>query len=186
MADALIVVDVQAAFVLGPAAVADAEPVLENIRLLLNRARATGALVVHLQNDGADGSPDEPGTPGWELALPVELGETELVVRKTKDDGFVGTGLNELLHRYDVDRLIVCGVQSEMCVGATARGALERGYRVILPHDAHSTYDIPAVEGLAERVPARHVARVAEWALGDEVEIPVRARDVDFIEVARR
>ena len=186
MADALIVVDVQAAFVLGADAVVDAEPVLENIRLLLCRARAAGALVIHLQNDGPDGAVDEPGTPGWELALAVELGDTELVVRKSKDDGFVGTELDGLLHRYDVDRLIVCGVQSEMCIGATARGALERGYRVTLPHDAHSTYDIPAVDGLAERIPARHVARVAEWALGDEVEIPAHARDVEFIEVARR
>ena len=186
MADALIVVDVQAAFVLGPRAVVGAEPLVENIRLLLCRARATGALVIHLQNDGADGAPDEPGTAGWELALPVQMGDTELVVRKTKDDGFVGTGLKELLHRYDVDRLVVCGVQSEMCVGATARGALERGYRVVLPHDAHGTYDIPAVDGLAERIPAHQVARVAEWALGDEVEILAHARDVEFIEVARR
>jgi nicotinamidase-related amidase len=186
MADALIVVDMQTAFVHGPHAVPGPGPLLENIRLLLGHARAAGALVVHLQNDGADGAPDEPGTPGWELALSVRMGDTEVVVRKTKDDGFVGTRLNELLHQYDVDRLVVCGVQSEMCVGATARGAMERGYRVLLPHDAHGTYDIPAVDGLAERVPAHHVARVAEWALGDEVEIVAHARDVDFNEVARR
>lgn len=186
MADALIVVDMQAAFVFGEGAVAGADLVLENIRLLLGRARATGALVVHLQNDGADGAADEPGTPGWELVLPVQLGDTELVVRKTKDDGFDGTGLNERLHEYDVDRLIVCGVQSEMCVAATARGAIARGYRVTLPHDAHGTYDIPAAAGLAESVPAHHVARVAEWSLGDEVEILAHARDVEFIELARR
>jgi nicotinamidase-related amidase len=186
MADALVVVDIQAAFVSGPKAVPGAPALLENIRLLICRARATGALVVHLQNDGPDGALDEPGTPGWELSLPVQQGDTEFVVRKTKDDGFDGTGLNERLRQYDVDRLVVCGVQSEMCVGATARGALERGYRVILPHDAHGTYDIPAVDGLAERVPAHHVARVAEWALGDGVEILAHARDVEFIELARR
>ena len=186
MADALIVVDMQAAFVLGPGAVPGAAGLVERIATLLGRARATGALVVHLQNDGADGAPDEPGTAGWDLALPLQLGDTEVVVRKTEDDGFEGTGLNELLRRYGVDRLVLCGVQSEMCVGATARTALARGLRVILPHDAHGTYDIPAVAGLAEAVPAQYAARVAEWALGDQVEVVAHARDVEFIEVARR
>jgi hypothetical protein len=31
-----------------------------------------------------------------------------------------------------------------MCVAATARTALARGFRVVLPHDGHATYDIPA------------------------------------------
>jgi nicotinamidase-related amidase len=81
--------------------------------------------------------------------------------------------------------VVLCGVQSEMCVGATARSALARGLRAVLPHDAHGTYDIPAVVGLAELVPAHHLARVAEWALGDEVEIITHARDVEFIEAIR-
>ena len=185
MADALIVVDMQAAFVSGPNAVASGTELAERIELLLGRARAAGVLIAHLQNDGPDGAPDEPGTAGWDLALPLHLSERELVVRKSADDGFDGTGLGELLRRHGVDRLVICGVQSEMCVGATARTALARGLRVVLPHDAHATYDIPAVAGLAERVPAHHVARVAEWALGDEAEIVAQARDVEFIEAAR-
>lgn len=190
MADALIVVDMQAAFVCGPNAVPGGPELAERIESLLGRARAAGVLIAHLQNDGPDGAPDEPGTAGWDLALVLQLSEHELVIRKTADDGFKGaaldgTGLDELLRRHGVNRLVICGVQSEMCVSATARTALARGLRVILPHDAHGTYDIPAVAGLADVVPAHHVARVAEWALGDEVEIIAHARDVEFIEAAR-
>jgi streptothricin hydrolase len=185
MADALIVVDMQRAFVYGPSAVPGGAELAELIEHLLGRARAAGALVVHLQNDGPEGASDEPGTAGWDLALAQQPGEHELVVRKTADDGFDGTELGGLLRRHGVNRLVICGVQSEMCVGATARTALARGLRVVLPHDAHGTYDIPAVEGLAELVPARHVSRVAEWALGDEVEIIAHATDVEFIEAAR-
>ena len=185
MADALIVVDMQMAFVHGPNAVPGGAELAERIEHLLGRARAAGVLVIHLQNDGPEGAADEPGTPGWDLALPLHLGEHELVLRKTMDDGFDGTELGELLRLSGVNRLVICGVQSEMCVGATARTALARRLRVVLPHDAHGTYDIPAVPGLAERVPARHVSRVAEWALGDEVEIIAHAADVEFIEAAR-
>ncbi len=50
------------------------------------------------------------------------------------------------------------GLLSEMCVSATARAALEQGLPVVLPRDAHTTYDI-------DDLPARSVARAAEHAL---------------------
>ncbi|MEU0808948.1 cysteine hydrolase family protein [Streptomyces sp. NPDC005970] len=179
-AQALIVVDVQAAFVSGPDAVPDAPRMLEGIEGLLARARTEGALVVHLQNDGPTGAADEPKTPGWELHLPVREGRREVVIRKTEDDGFHETPLGALLTEAGISDLAVCGVMSEMCVSATARTALALGYRVVLPHDAHGTYDIPAAPDISDAVPAAMVSRVAEWALGSDVEIVPRAADVTF------
>jgi streptothricin hydrolase len=75
----------------------------------------------------------------------------------------------------------VCGVMSEMCVSATTRSALNEGYHVVLPHDAHATYDIPAVEGLADAVPHAMVSRAAEWALGDQTDITTHASDIRFV-----
>lgn len=102
------------------------------------------------------------------------------MIRKTEDDGFASTTLEDRLTAAGVSSLAVCGVMSEMCVLATARRALELEYRVVLPHDAHATYDIPAAPGISERVPAAMASRVAEWALGDEVEVVARAEDVTF------
>ncbi|MFF8644167.1 cysteine hydrolase family protein [Streptomyces sp. NPDC015345] len=177
---ALIVVDMQSAFVDGDGAVPDARRLLDRVRALMARARDSGALVVQLQNDGEPGAPDEPGTPGWRIHLPADADRAEPVMRKTADDGFEETGLEELLREAGVTDLAVCGVMSEMCVSATARTALELGFRVVLPHDAHATYDIPAAERISDVVPAAVVSRVAEWALGDEVEIVAGARDVGF------
>ncbi|MER6052115.1 isochorismatase family protein [Streptomyces sp. NPDC001793] len=177
---ALLVVDLQSAFVAGEEAVPDAERVLDRARDLLGRARAAGALVVHLQNDGPPGSVDAPHTPGWELHLPVECGPREHVVRKTEDDGFADTRLGALLTGAGATELAVCGVLSEMCVAATARTALALGHRVVLPHDAHATYDIPAAPGISGVVPAAMSSRAAEWALGDEVEIVPHAVAVPF------
>ncbi|ANZ15623.1 Streptothricin hydrolase [Streptomyces noursei ATCC 11455] len=182
---ALLVVDVQAAFVSGWEAVPDADRVLRCTRDLLSRARAAGALVVHLQNDGEPGAVDAPHTPGWELHLPVEPGPRERVVRKTEDDGFADTPLGDLLTDAGVTELAVCGVLSEMCVAATARTALVRGHRVVLPHDAHATYDIPAAPGISDTVPAAMSSRAAEWALGDEVEIVPHAAAVPFAAAPR-
>ncbi len=177
---ALIVVDVQSAFVTGPDAVPDAPRLLDRTTDLIARARTGRSLIVHLQNDGPTGAPDEPKTPGWELHLPVHEGHREVVIRKTEDDGFHETPLGDLLAERGVRALAVCGVMSEMCVSATARTALELDYRVVMPHDAHATYDIPAAAGISDPVPAPMVSRVAEWALGDEIEIIAQAADVTF------
>jgi streptothricin hydrolase len=166
--------------VTGTRAVAGANGLVERISKLLGGARRSGAVVVHLQNDGPPGAVDEAGTAGWQLHLPAHPGANEIVIRKAKDDGFDATGLGDFLAERNVTSIAVCGVTSEMCILATARTALDRGYRVVLPHDAHSTYDIPAMPEIGDVVPAAAVSRVAEWALGDEIEIVARAADVRF------
>jgi nicotinamidase-related amidase len=102
------------------------------------------------------------------------------VVTKARDDGFEGTDLDALLRSRGAVRPCVVGIQSEMCVAGTARGALARGYEVVLPRDGHTTYDVPA-DGAAPGVPAALVARVAEWSLGDEVVTPERLAQVVFV-----
>jgi len=177
---ALLVIDVQAGLVRGADAVPGASALLERIATLVANARRAGALTVHLQNDGAVGSVDEPGTPGWELALPVQERAGELVIRKTSDDGFQQTGLAAVLAEHGVRRIAVCGLLSEMCVSATARTALAKGFEVTMPHDTHATYDIPEAPDLSDHVPAAVVSRVAEWALGDQIQIVPHATDLNF------
>ncbi|MFF2847895.1 isochorismatase family protein [Streptomyces sp. NPDC058001] len=178
--EALIVVDVQEAGVTGDRAVPDAARLVDRTADLIARARQGGALVVHLQNDGAPGAGDEPHTPGWELHHPVLTGPTEVVIRKPKDDGFEKTPLGRVLTDAGVTSLAVCGAMSEMCVQATCRTALELGYRLVLPHDAHATQNIPPAPGISDAIPAATVSRVAEWALGSDVEITAHASDVTF------
>ncbi|MGW0033235.1 isochorismatase family protein [Streptomyces sp. NPDC003314] len=178
--DALLVVDVQSAFVTGAGAVPAAERLVDRTADLIARARRDGALVVHLQNDGPPGSEDEPHTPGWELHHPVEPGPLELVIRKPEDDGFRRTPLGGVLTGAGVRAVAVCGVMSEMCVQATARTALARGYRVVVPHDAHATQDVPAVPGVSETIPAATASRVAAYALGSEAEVTAPASAVTF------
>lgn len=177
---ALLIVDIQTAFVTGDEAAPASDQLLVNLSDLLDRARQAGALVVHLQNDGPPGAVDEPGRPGWELYFRTVDSPRELVIRKLKDDGFDGTSLEEALRQHDVCRVCVVGVMSEMCVLATARAALDRKFGVVIPHDGHATFNIGPAPGTTEGVPAAMASRVAEWALGDEVENIAHTTDVNF------
>ena len=46
-----------------------------------------------------------------------------------------------------------------------------QGFQVVLPHDAHGTYDV-------DDVPASYVARVAEHPLGDGIELANSSAEV--------
>jgi nicotinamidase-related amidase len=163
-ATALLVIDAQRGLLDGEAAVPDAGVVSDRLAILLGAARSAGALVIHLQNEGPRGAADEPGKPGWLIHPKVAPVPGEWVLRKTRDDGFDGTQLEDVLARNGVIRITVAGLLSEMCVSATIRGALTRALQVVLVRDAHATYNL-------EDIPAAIVSRVAEHALGDAVEL---------------
>ena len=161
---ALLIIDAQRGLLEGETAVPAAPQLIATIHQLLTTARSAGALIVYLQQDGAPGAVDEPGTPGWYLhpALLPEPGE--VVVRKSNDDGFEGTPLGEILATHGIHRVAVAGLLSEMCVSATIRTGLVRGLGMVLVHDAHGTYDLGDIA-------AATVSRVAEHALGDCLEL---------------
>lgn len=175
----MIVVDIQNAFVSGAEAVPASKQLLASIRILIANARSAHVPVIFLQNDGEVGALDEPYQVGWELFFPPQ--PHEVTIQKSEDSGFKGTSLQQILDDHQVKSIAICGVLSEMCVAATARTALELGFDVLLPHDAHATYDVPAGPGSAG-VPAAMAARAAEWSLGDEIMICASVDEVVFIQ----
>ncbi len=139
MATALLLVDVQRNMLEGSTPVPAAGQVRPVLQSLLARARTAGALVVHIQNDGPQGSPDEPQTDGWELVFPPVPGE--LAVRKAEPDVFTADAcLATTLTARGIDRVVVAGLQSN-CVEQASRGALRHGFTVLLASGAHATYD---------------------------------------------
>jgi nicotinamidase-related amidase len=138
---ALLVIDAQRNLLEEPTPVHDAPTILDRLAVLLSGARASATPVVFVQHCGAAGDVDEAGTPGWEIHPRCRPDAGEPVVQKTRPDAFEGTDLEEILTTRGIRGVIVAGLQSEFCVRATCRGALERGYEVTLIGDTHSTYD---------------------------------------------
>ncbi|RKS09949.1 nicotinamidase-related amidase [Nocardiopsis sp. Huas11] len=138
MSFALMFVDVQRNMLEGEFPVPEADAVRPVLSGLLSRARAAGAPVVHVLNDGSDIDPDRPHTPGWQPVFAAEPGEP--VFRKTEPNAFSVPGLAASLNGFGVRTLVVAGFQSEFCIAATSRAALEEGYDVVLAAGAHATY----------------------------------------------
>ena len=98
-----------------------------------------------------------------------------MVVEKRHSSAFHDTDLHRRLGEAGIDRLIVAGMQTEMCVDSACRGAAALDYRVALVADAHTTYDTPMLR--ADLIIAHH-NRLLSRAFVDLVE----ARQVRFQE----
>lgn len=140
MTTALLIIDVQQALSTGDEAGFEIDRVIERINALSAEARAAGAPVVVVQHEEADG-PLRFGAAGWQLADGLAVQPQDLRVRKTAPDAFHRTELHELLQSRGIDRLVVCGMQTECCVDSTVRRALALGYEIALAQDAHTTCD---------------------------------------------
>jgi nicotinamidase-related amidase len=66
----------------------------------------------------------------------------EPIVYKHEPNSFLNTNLLELLQGWDVERVVITGMMSHMCVDATARAAADFGFNVIVAEDACATRDL--------------------------------------------
>ena len=140
MPTALLVIDVQNIMCSGGNQVHAVDAVIARINMVSRRARNAGAMVILVQHQTQNGEMDY-GTESWQLAPALETQSSDVLVRKTASDAFLGTELQELLASRDIDTLIVCGLQSEFCIDSTVRRAMALGYPVTLVEDGHTTID---------------------------------------------
>ena len=66
----------------------------------------------------------------------------ETIFIKKEVNSFYGTGLLEHLKKLKVDTLVICGMQTHMCVEAAVRAAHDYEFKVILVHDACATRNL--------------------------------------------
>jgi len=145
---AVIVVDMQNDFVKpeGKLYVPTAQATVEPIRRLLDRARAAGARVFYTQDTHYDGDPEfeiwgehvKYGTWGWRIIDELEPQPGDIVVQKTRYDGFYGTPLDDLLRVYRIKHTVIVGTVANICVLHTAASAALRWYKVTVPIDGIS------------------------------------------------
>ena len=154
MPTALVVVDVQQGmFTCDPPPYHAAE-VLERIGTLLERGRAAGVPVFHVRHDGGPGHILAKGSAGWPHHPAVAPRIGELIIDKQHSSAFHDTDFHARLTERGIDRLVVAGLQTELCVDSACRAAVALGYRVVLASDGHTTWDTPALP--AERIIAHH------------------------------
>jgi nicotinamidase-related amidase len=162
----LIVIDAQREYIDGKLPLSGMKAALAEIGTLLARARKAGAPIIHVKHRGRPGAAFGPDTPGFDIADEAAPSGAEAVIEKSLPNAFAGTTLEVALDGLGRKQLILTGFMTHMCVEATARAALDHGFKTTVVAAATATRDLPdPLTG--DTVPATEVQRNALAALAD-------------------
>lgn len=157
---ALIIIDVQQTFddsrYWGKRDNPDAET---NIQLLASHWTNTGrplVMVTHTSEDPASAFYLE--SPSSKLKPFLQDLHVDLEVAKTVNSAFLGTpDLRTWLGNHSIEDVVLCGIQTNMCVETSARMAGNLGLRTVVAVDACHTFDLASPEGA---IPAELLSRI--------------------------
>ena len=142
---ALLVIDMLNDFVKegAPLEVPDTRKIVDNIRKRVEKARAEGVPVIFLCDNHSKDDPEfkvwpqhaVEGTDGAEVVEELKPMEDDLIVPKTTYSGFYDTELDSVLKGLGVEKVILTGCVTNICILYTAVDAFMRGYYVSVPED---------------------------------------------------
>ncbi|WP_067688861.1 isochorismatase family protein [Nocardia jejuensis] len=165
LADAtLVLIDYQNTYTRGVMELTDWEPALDAAAALLAAARAAGSTVIHVVNDGGEGTPYDIRTDIGAIHPRLAPRDGEPVVVKTAPNGFLDTDLGARIDAAGNENLVIAGFMTHMCVTFTSEGAFLRGNRVTVVADACATR--PLRTAVAE-VTAKQLHHSALATIGD-------------------
>ena len=117
-------------------------------RQLLDTWRATGRTVAFTRHDSREKNSPLKLSLSTGRQLPgLDVGDEDIVVTKDVNSGFIGTSLEVDLRRAAVDRLVVAGFFTNMCIETTVRMAGNLGFDTYLVHDGCATTNRLGLDG---------------------------------------
>lgn len=131
---ALLLIDIQNFyFPGGKSELSGPEKAAQNAAMLLTWFREKSLPVIHVRHNAE---------PGGEIYNTVRPEGSEKIISKDAVNCFIGTDLQEYLNSKKIDTLVICGMQTHMCVEAATRAASDLGFKCYLIHDACATKDL--------------------------------------------
>ncbi|MGO3147452.1 MAG: cysteine hydrolase family protein [Leucobacter sp.] len=153
----------------------EVESTLPALAALRDTAREKDALLVHsverhyrgladfefgkLPRHHQDGEPDADYFPGFE---PADR-DREIVVPKRRYSGFYATDLDLVLREQGIQRVIIAGVKTNVCIRATVQDAFAGGFEVFVPKEATNSNRPHLAEASLEDID-RYFGRVGTLA----------------------
>ena|SRR5579862_9877876 len=163
MRSALILIDIQNDyFPGGKMELVNMEHAASNAQQLLNHFRNEKLPVFHIQHISlrANATFFIPNTQGVEIHTLVKPSVDETIITKHYPNSFRDTDLDKQLKQHGIEKLIICGAMSHMCIDTTTRAAFDLAYQSVVISDACATKNL-SFDGMhvpAEQVHAAYMA----------------------------
>ena len=131
---ALIIIDIQEFYFPGGDAELDKpEEASLNAEKILKYFRKNNLTIVHVRHNYE---------PGGDIHKNVKPTDSEKIISKNDVNCYKNTDLLEYLKNNSVENVVICGMQTHMCVDAAVRASHDYNFKTILIHDACTTKDL--------------------------------------------
>lgn len=131
---ALLLIDIQYFYFEGGSTeLVNPIPASLNAQKLLVDFRNSNRLVIHVKHGDGKGS---------EIQSNVAPLPSEKVIVKHEVNSFLNTDLLPYLKENGISNLVICGMQTHMCLEAATRAAADFGFKCTVIHDACATRDL--------------------------------------------
>ena len=101
-----------------------------------------------------------PGSPALAIHPDAAAAPGEPVLTKHLPGSFTGTALETLLRERGIERVVLAGFMTQMCVDTTARQAAHLGYAVTVLADACAAKDVIGPDGRTIPAPQVHATHL--------------------------
>ena len=162
---ALLIIDVQSAWLTARALTADGLPLPEKAAALADEARNEGVPVIFIMDVAYR---YRFSAAQLALAAPLEAYAIDHVIEKVHPNAFLETSLESLLHSLGVTTLLISGYATNECVKETLEGGQALGFEIVIVEDGHS----------GGRSGARATAWNRVWSVNGLQVIP--SSEIDF------
>jgi nicotinamidase-related amidase len=170
---ALLIVDIQNFYFPGDGpGLVNAEQASLNAKEILKTFRDKDQLVIHVRHKSKK---------GFEINKNVEPLSNEKVITKEEVNSFQKTDLLEYLKANNITRLVIIGMQTQMCLEAAVRAGYDFGFECIVIQDACATRDIK-FEGKtvkAEDVQTTILATITDGGYGKVIDLKAFKENTD-------
>jgi nicotinamidase-related amidase len=165
---ALVVIDAQQEYFapLGKVVLPGGPAAVKNIARVLRWARGAGVPIAHIVHESRRANPTTfaPGSPALAIHPEAAPEGAEPVMTKHLPGSFTGTGLERWLREQGIERVVIAGFMTQMCVDTTARQAAHLGFGATVLADATAAMAVTAPDGAviaADQVHRTHLGSLS-------------------------
>jgi nicotinamidase-related amidase len=134
MKTALLIIDIQQFyFVEGPSQLVSPEKASQQAGLILEDFRKDNDLIIHIQHASSN---------NMAIHDDVKPLSGEKVITKHFVNSYRETDLLEYLQQHGIERVVICGMMTHVCVEGASRASADYGFDVVVIGDACATRDV--------------------------------------------
>ena len=147
---ALLLVDIQKAFLEKdyPGLIRNNENAEFICGKILKKWRTLDLPIIHVRHSSTNPeSKLHKSRPGFEFNDYVTPLETEMVLTKEVNSAFIGTNLENILIKSQIDTLVIVGMTTNHCISTTVRMSGNLGFDTYLISDSTACYNTKGING---------------------------------------